>query len=238
MELGGVARGPWSESVARAAEIERADAWSDTFESGYDAEAETPHDFVLNGWESSVSGERFDRQEVFDWRDSVAAAIRGLDPRGILEVGSGGGLMTHALAPTVDRYLATDPAAAGLRRLGTALGRAGVTDVRLDQVSGHEIGRHAGEGYDCVLMTTVVQYFPSAAYLRRVIDAALSVVGEAGLVFLADLRHPEADLGDRDRGGRDLDGRARPPRRARPRGPLRRARRPFARRRAGRRAGP
>ena len=48
-------------------------------------------------------------------------------------------------------------------------------------------GRPA-EGFDLVVLNSVVQYFPDAAYLRRVLAGALDCLAPGGRVFLGDVR--------------------------------------------------
>ena len=110
------------EAAAEQETVRTSQAWHETFEANFDDErvAIEGHDgeaLVLNGWVSSVTGDRFPSEEPRRWGDAAVTWIAALEPRRVLEIGAGGGLITRLLAPRCDAYLATDMAAAAVRRL-------------------------------------------------------------------------------------------------------------------------
>ena len=66
---------------------------------------------------------------------------------------------------------------AQVRAVATAAGSA-------DDFSGLQPG-----SFDCVLLNSVVQYFPDIDYLLRVLRGALQVVQPGGSVFIGDVRN-------------------------------------------------
>jgi amino acid adenylation domain-containing protein len=168
-------------------------AWHETFEANFDdervaIEGDDGDALVLNGWVSSVTGERFASEEPQRWGDAAVSWIAALKPRRVLEIGSGGGLITRRLAPRCDAYLATDMAAAAVRRLRLSLAATGL-DVPVEQMAAHEVRRLEPGQFDTVVSTSVIQYFPSERYLRDVLETAIDLLPEGGAIFLGDVRH-------------------------------------------------
>jgi SAM-dependent methyltransferase/acyl carrier protein len=107
----------------------------------------------------------------------------------VLEVGCGAGLIAGALAPRCQRYVACDFSAPALERARRALVGA---PARLVRCAAHEIGRAdtvAEQGFDLVILNSVVQYFPSLPYLLDVLRQAQALLAPGGRLFIGDVRH-------------------------------------------------
>lgn len=55
--------------------------------------------------------------DMHEWRDTTVARIRALEPRRLLEIGAGTGLLLRDLAPHCRGYHATDLSEVAVRRL-------------------------------------------------------------------------------------------------------------------------
>jgi SAM-dependent methyltransferase len=172
--------------------------WERVFDTAY-AGAEEPADAGLHlaGWTSSYTGEPQRLGAMREWVDSTVARILALRPRRVLEIGCGTGLLLSRIAPHCERYCATDISAAALayvdRRVLPAL--PATVDVTLLRGAAADIGpgiRDGGDigddGFDVVVLNSVVQYFPDVSYLRDVVASVLCRVAPGGAVFLGDLR--------------------------------------------------
>jgi amino acid adenylation domain-containing protein/non-ribosomal peptide synthase protein (TIGR01720 family) len=164
--------------------------WQSVYEDLYaePTEAQDGDDFV--GWRSSVSGGPIPTDQMREWRDATIARITALQPRRILEIGAGTGLLLCRLAPHTERYLATDFSPAAFDRLRTEMRRSGIDSstvelrvCRADDFSAMEPG-----SFDLVILNSVVQYFPGVNFLQSVIDSAIHVLAPGGAVFIGDVR--------------------------------------------------
>jgi amino acid adenylation domain-containing protein len=128
--------------------------------------------------------------EPYAWRDATVARLRELNPSRVLEIGAGKGLLLAALAPDCERYCATDisPAAVAALRAGPAGSPrlAGRVDVR-EQAPHDFSGFREGE-FDTIVLDSVVRYFPSVDYLRRVLTGALRLLAPGGTLFVGGVR--------------------------------------------------
>ena len=145
--------------------------------------------FNIAGWNSSFTGEAIPESEMRDWLDRTVEQILDLEPRRVLEIGCGSGMLLFRIAPLCAEYVGTDisgAALASVQRQVDALrwnGKIRLEQRRADEFDGLEAGR-----YDTVILNSVVQYFPSIQYLKRVLERAVEVVNPGGHIFLGDLR--------------------------------------------------
>ncbi len=169
---------------------EHVDRWRDLYDATYGATAEDADaSFNIIGWDSSYTGEPLPPEEMREWRDETVERVLSLQPRRVLEIGCGTGLLLTRIAPAVERYVATDLSAAALaqvRRLRA--GRPDLGHVELHQRRAHEAGAEEPGSFDTVILNSVVQYFPDAAYLERVVERAMELLAEGGRLFVGDVR--------------------------------------------------
>ena len=176
-----------------AVEQEQISHWQDLYNETYSAKASvTDPAFNIVGWNDSYTGAAIPAGEMADWVAETVAKIRRLQPRRVLEIGCGTGLLLLRLAPDCESYIGTDFSAAAIEFTGRQV-HAGHLDecVQLSRCEATEVtGAVAdGETFDTVILNSVVQYFPSVHYLVRVFERALATLAPGGRLFVGDVRH-------------------------------------------------
>ncbi|WP_051760109.1 non-ribosomal peptide synthetase [Herbidospora cretacea] len=171
--------------VPSLAEGARVEEWKDLHELLYSASAGDG----FAGWNSMYDGLPIPLAEMREWREATVARIADLKPRKVLEIGAGSGLILDRIAPSAEAYWATDLSEEAVRALGDRLDPALAAKVRLraqpaDDVTGLPEGH-----FDVVVLNSVAQYFPDAAYLERVIRRAAALLAPGGAVFVGDVRN-------------------------------------------------
>ncbi len=146
----------------------------------------------LSGWNSSYTGKPIRQDEMKDWVERTVERILALAPRRVLEIGCGMGLLLFRIAPRVESYHGVDFSPEALGYVGQHLAGLGLTDpgkVRLLQGSAEEMGplREAGP-FDVAVINSVVQYFPDAGYLERVLGGLVDLLAPGGHIFVGDVR--------------------------------------------------
>ncbi|MDC0671967.1 non-ribosomal peptide synthetase [Nannocystis radixulma] len=178
---------PAADADARAEHIAR---WEVLYEDSYRAPVDDPaQDFGFRGWNSSYTGEAIPVEEMTEWLDATLAELRALQPRHVLEIGCGSGLLLTRLAPACERYLGTDFSAEGLshvRRLQQA--RSDLAGVTLSRRAADDFTDIPQGAFDVVILNSVAQYFPDLAYLQRVLAGAVQAARPGGYVFVGDVR--------------------------------------------------
>ena len=163
--------------------------WQRTFD-GLFAETTTRDaraDF--RGWTSSATGAPIPEREMKEWLDASVQRILALRPRRVLEIGVGTGLVLFRVAPTTERYVATDLSPRGIERLrGVAAAHGLAGRVELACAPAHDLGGVPAGEFDLVILNSVIQYFPSVGYLDAVLVRALRALAPGGAVFVGDVR--------------------------------------------------
>lgn len=145
----------------------------------------------FTGWNSTYTGEAIPEDEMREQADATAARISASTGSRILEIGCGTGLLLFRLADGARRYVATDFSPVALRavRRGLRKDPRRFSHVTLLQAEAHDLSGLDGEPFDVVVLNSVVQYFPTANYLGRLISACIPLLAPGGAFFIGDVRH-------------------------------------------------
>ncbi|HSE18129.1 MAG TPA: amino acid adenylation domain-containing protein [Pyrinomonadaceae bacterium] len=147
--------------------------------------------FNIAGWTSSYTGEPIPLEEMREWQESSLAQVLKLQPRRVLEIGCGTGLLLLQIAPRCEVYTAADFSPVALDYVRRQLPSLGLDEsrVKLLQRMAHQFEGIEEASFDAVLLNSVVQYFPDLDYFLRVLEGALKALKPGGFVYLGDLRN-------------------------------------------------
>jgi ubiquinone/menaquinone biosynthesis C-methylase UbiE len=166
--------------------------WQKTFDlSQLSKAAETaPVGFNTIGWNSSYTRGTFSLDAMQEWVDNTVDDILRLSPKSLCEIGCGTGMLVMRVAPHCERYVAVDFSPVVLNRLKEQLqkvpavsARVELMERRADNLEG--LGQNS---FDAVVLNSVVQYFPNAAYLTKVLENAVNIVRPGGHIYVGDVR--------------------------------------------------
>ena len=171
--------------------VERAAQWGAVFDEAYSrGDAAGDGDLNLRGWTSSYTMDALAEGEMRQWVNATVSSIAALGARTYLEIGCGTGLLLLRLAAGCERYVALDLSRRGLEHVASEVRAAGLEDrVELVLAGAAEAETAArGRRFDCVIINSVAQYFPSESYLTAVLTRATELVHPGGFVFVGDVR--------------------------------------------------
>ena len=172
------------------------ESWRDLFENGTYADIKTiettkvGRDFM--GWTSMYDGELIDTTEMNEWLDDTIHHMNrnGGQPRNVLEIGTGTGMILFNLIDNLNSYVGLDPsasAAAFVNNMAQAKPiLADKVDVRVGtaiQVDSLGDLNHP----DMVVINSVAQYFPTQEYTSTVVAKLLAIEGVERIYF-GDIR--------------------------------------------------
>jgi amino acid adenylation domain-containing protein len=144
--------------------------------------------FDTAGWRNTATGEPIREPLMRAWAAEIVGHTLAANPKRVLEIGHGTGMLLFSIAPRVTTYVGCEISATARAGVQAQLDRLGWTNVRLEQRAADDL-TGLPDDFDCVLLSSVVQYFPDAAYLLRVLRGALARLRPGGRVVLADLRN-------------------------------------------------
>ncbi len=174
-------------------DAEVVDQWQHMYDELYGAEVEVPEfGMDFRGWNSSYTDDPIPLEEMVEWRSATVDRILALQPRRVLEIGAGSGLVLSQIAPHCEHYVGTDMSAAAMANLGSSLEQLQIPwreRVQLLAQPAH-VTEALPQGYfDTVILNSVVQYFPNGQYLTDVIDNAMELLAPGGTLFIGDVRN-------------------------------------------------
>ncbi|ORA45056.1 non-ribosomal peptide synthetase, partial [Mycolicibacterium celeriflavum] len=174
-------------------DVETVEHWQKVYDEVYGANGSAPaFGMDFRGWNSSFTEDPIPLEEMEEWRSATVTRIMALQPRRVLEIGVGSGLVLSKLAPHCEHYVATDMSAVAVDKLARSLEELQVPwrdRVELLAQPAHITDGLANGYFDTVIINSVVQYFPSAGYLSDLIDTVMNLLGPAGSLFIGDVRN-------------------------------------------------
>ncbi|NLG55023.1 MAG: class I SAM-dependent methyltransferase [Rhodococcus sp.] len=159
------------------------DQWAQVYRSVYEDDQD-----VLAGWTDFVTGERLSEDVMSQWLECSRRRVAALAKRSVLEIGGGTGMLAAKLAPSVDRYVMSDPAAAASDVMMARATDSTPITVRAAAHETHYLDALGGPLFDCVVINSVAQYFPECAYLSFVLAQITPYLADDAVIYLGDLR--------------------------------------------------
>ncbi len=147
--------------------------------------------FNISGWMSSYTEALIPDCEMHEWVNHTVERILTYRPQQVLEIGCGTGLLLFRIAPSCLRYVGIDFSTAALEYVNQQLNHPSVNlpQVVLEQRMADRLEGLEPQSFDTVIINSVIQYFPSVAYLLRVIKQAVELVKPGGVIFIGDIRN-------------------------------------------------
>ncbi len=168
---------------------EKLDHWRALWDDAYEQPvSEGDPSLNLAGWTSSYTGLPIPAAEMREWVGGTVGRILSLAPTRVLEIGCGTGMLLLRIAPRCASYYGVDFSSSALAYVDQQVRAAGVEGVKLCEGQADALPLAATDRFDLVVLNSVVQYFPDADYLQRVLDSAVEHVAPGGTLFLGDLR--------------------------------------------------
>jgi len=170
---------------------EQIEQWQSLYNQIYrQTSADSEGIFNIVGWNSSYTGEPIPVAQMREWLDDKVKVILAQQPKKVLEIGCGTGLILFQVAPHCQHYWGTDISSVALDYIqrinqeGPQLEQVRLLHSTADNFEGLE-----SEGFDTIILNSVVQYFPHIDYLLRVLEGAIKVLTPGGCIFLGDVRN-------------------------------------------------
>jgi amino acid adenylation domain-containing protein len=146
--------------------------------------------FNTAGWNSSYTGQAIAAEHMKEWVDRTVERILELKPERVMEIGCGTGMLLMRMAGRCAHYYGTDLSGVAIGQLREQIGMSEgeLGEVKVEQREADDYEGIEEGSYDCVVLNSVVQYFPSMSYLVKVLEGAARVTRAGGHIFVGDVR--------------------------------------------------
>ncbi|MFC7440511.1 amino acid adenylation domain-containing protein [Laceyella putida] len=165
--------------------------WEVVFEDYYAQPEATPDPtFNIIGWNSNYTGQPIPAGEMKEWLEATVRRIRSLNPKRVLEIGVGTGMILYRVAPIAESYTGTDFSKKAIEYVEKTLRLIDPmeTDIRLLNQPADAFDALGENAFDTVILNSIIQYFPSADYLVDVLKGAVKRLVPGGRIFIGDVR--------------------------------------------------
>ncbi|NER92229.1 phosphopantetheine-binding protein, partial [Moorena sp. SIO3A2] len=166
--------------------------WQDIFNQQiYDQLSEvTDPLFNTRGWISNYDNQPIPVEQMRIWAGDIVSQVLAQKPESVWEIGCGTGMLLFQIAPQTQKYLGTDISKVSLEYIKQQIEQQPdkYGHVSLAQKRAEDMANIADNSFDVVLLSSIVQYFPSVEYLLQVIEKSIRVVKPGGMIFLGDIR--------------------------------------------------
>lgn len=137
--------------------------------------------FNLVGWKSSFTGQSLFQEEMHEWLSETVKRIKSLNPKNVLEIGCGTGLLTFSLHKFIKYYIGIDFSSKAIADLKAKVSKLSLSHVELHAARADELLTiskiHENHlPIDTIILNSVVQYFPSINYLESILLKAINVI--------------------------------------------------------------
>src|SRR5712692_137679 len=169
---------------------EQVSRWHEVYDDLYRGTS-PDHDGTFNiiGWNSTYTGQPISPDEMREQVDETAARIMRFRPRRVLEIGCGTGLILFRVAPSCQSYVGTDFSSLALDHVRGVAAKLSLPQVQLFQFKADDFSAFESATFDTVVLNSVIQYFPNAEYLFRVLEGSMRLLSPGGRIFLGDVRN-------------------------------------------------
>jgi len=168
--------------------------WALLYESGKQALKSAGKDESANLTDEAILvglAEQSDfHEEWLEFQGQTLDRIAKLNLGDVMEIGCGTGQVLLKVAPKARTYYGTDFAELGIQEIERQIARAGdeFSRTRVAVKEGVDFDGVSPRSLDTVIINSVIQYFPDAAYLLRVLENAVTALRPGGCIYVGDVQ--------------------------------------------------
>ncbi|BAY23185.1 McnC protein [Calothrix sp. NIES-2100] len=162
--------------------------WQMLYNETYNQSTNSDPTFNFVGWNSSYTNQPIPAEQMREWVDNQVEQILALQPKRVLEIGCGTGLILFRIAPHCTKYWGTDFSSVSLNCIQQQLQKQQMPQVTLYQQMATDFEKVETAAFDAVILNSVVQYFPTIDYLISVLEGAVQATAPGGFIFIGDVR--------------------------------------------------
>ncbi len=147
-------------------------------------------DYNTTGWISSYTGKQIPQEQMQFWVDSTVNQILKWNPKHVLEIGCGTGMLISQIAPKCSTYHGTDISKTALDYIEQLIVKSDdkYSNLKLSQKPAHDFTNIEEDKIDAIILNSVIQYFPNIDYLVNVLEGSINTITKEGFIFIGDVR--------------------------------------------------
>ncbi len=173
--------------------LKQLESWRTLYESEYgktETSADVEEEFNIIGWNDSFTGKAIPEDQMREWLSDIVRVIDLDQTQEVLEIGCGTGLIYYALSEKVSKYIGTDLSNSSIRQIQNRISKRvrPYSPTTLFVCPAHELSLASDESIDTIIINSVVQYFPGADYLTKLVEKSIGILKGKGRIIIGDVR--------------------------------------------------
>lgn len=150
-------------------------------------------DIEAGGWFNSYTREKFSQKEMQEY---VNNTVYKLSPyinsnQIILEIGCSSGVTMFNLVSKVKKYIGLDMSNSLINRGTKVIQQMGIQNIKLYCMEAKDINQVKERDIDIIIMNSVIHCFSGLNYLRRVLQKAIGIMKDKGIIYIGDVMNLE-----------------------------------------------
>ncbi len=166
--------------------------WNDIYDEEFDNNeiSEENREFDITGWMDSFTREPISKADMREWQADILATILNNNPKNVLEIGTGTGLIYFPLSKYIDSYTGYDFSETVVNQINKKIARREKKYPRTDIFLARADKIHASFDHqiDTIILNSIIQYFPGMRYLEKVIEKTIMTLQGSGKIIFGDVR--------------------------------------------------
>ncbi|MEA5576036.1 amino acid adenylation domain-containing protein [Anabaena sp. UHCC 0451] len=182
-------------SAENESDQDQVDKWRLVYNQVYEEDRNDPGQdpfFNIKCWKDSYTGNNISDDEMREWVDCTIQRIQTeCSPSRILEIGCGTGMLLSRLLPEAVYYYGTDFSENAIAYIQESYHqyRDNIQHLELSHRTADDFSAWPEQSFDTAILNSVIQYFPSLAYLKKVIKGVVEKLDSEGKCFIGDVRN-------------------------------------------------
>ena len=177
--------------TAQNIQINQISQWQRVYDDTYVQDlSDQDSTFNISGWKSSYTGHPLPAEEMRLWLEHTVERIIAFQPKRVLEIGCGTGLLLFRIAPSCEQYWGIDFSQVALDFVqGYLQGpECDLPQVALLQKTADDFEGIPTKHFDVAVLNSVSQHFPNIEYFLTVLEGMIASIAPGGSIFIGDVR--------------------------------------------------
>ena len=172
--------------IEGANELMKADLWDYIGDESRD-------DISAGAWFSSYTGNDLSREEMDEYAANIHTKLKPFINKEtrVLEIGCSSGISMFEIAPFIKEYYGIDLSSRILEYTRARAKELGLQNVRVFNLPANRVNEIETDGFDLIIMNSVIQCFNGHNYLRDVIHQSINLLNDNGVIFCGDIQDLE-----------------------------------------------
>lgn len=150
---------------------------------------EINNEITNNSWINGFNLQKLSEEEIDDYVNNIQEKLSKFLSKDskVLEIGCGVSLTMVTIAPGVKEYYGVDFSNDIIEKSKKRANEQRIENIQLECITTDQIEKYSGKKFNTIIINNVSRYFLGHNYLRKVIEKAINMIEETGIIYIGDV---------------------------------------------------